>query len=362
MWSKEAELKAFQDSKRNSLDTFEELQEGTRELKSKDPGYFSKLAAKIVDNLQMHIENIYIRIEDDISYPEKPCVFGITLKKIMGVTTDREWHTKFVAGSDEIYKFAAVKGLSTFFDYADRREELFVEHQVKTYNLKSFVEFAKHECEKGFEARHSYLLSPLNIELRAIINKEPKKSLKPQIQAHLKVGMSFDVATIPAGTKERLALGVDVKQISIGMKAMEFVGMYSKFQAEALAANQETKLTEEQKERYDEEYCAYINAMRQKNQKATDAKRAELEKLEEGFALNAIKKVRVANKIVMDFEEHQEELKKDTEKRVKEMQSIKSSALTSVGCMRVALTNWVGSVLREFEFEGEAEEGAGSSG
>ena len=53
MWNEEAEVKAFQDSKKSSLDTFEELQEGARELRSKDPGYFSKLAAKIVDNLQV---------------------------------------------------------------------------------------------------------------------------------------------------------------------------------------------------------------------------------------------------------------------------------------------------------------------
>ncbi len=52
MWNKESEVKAYQNSKKSSLDTFEELQEGTRELKSKDPGYFTKLASKIVDNLQ----------------------------------------------------------------------------------------------------------------------------------------------------------------------------------------------------------------------------------------------------------------------------------------------------------------------
>ena len=52
MWNAEAELKAFQNSKKGALDTFEELQESARELKSKDPGYFSKLASKIVDNIQ----------------------------------------------------------------------------------------------------------------------------------------------------------------------------------------------------------------------------------------------------------------------------------------------------------------------
>ncbi len=55
MWSAEAELKAFQDSKKSSLDSLEELQESARELKAQDPGYFSKLASKIVDNLQVSL-------------------------------------------------------------------------------------------------------------------------------------------------------------------------------------------------------------------------------------------------------------------------------------------------------------------
>lgn len=52
-WSPEFEIAAYQNSKRESLDTFEELQETANELKSKDPGYFSKLATKVLDNLQV---------------------------------------------------------------------------------------------------------------------------------------------------------------------------------------------------------------------------------------------------------------------------------------------------------------------
>ncbi len=237
-----------------------------------------------------------------------------------------------MAGSDEIFKVAGVSGLSTYFDYADRKESLFVEHVVSPYNIKSFVEFAKKECEKASEAHH-YLLSPLNIELRAILNKEPKKNRNPQIQAHLKIGSTFDSAPTSGGARERLALGIDVQQITIGMKLMEFVGMYSKFQTEAVSGYQAQQLSEEQKSAYDDVYSAYLHGMQQKSQKAVEAKRAELEKLEDMFSLNAIKKVRVANRLELDFEERQEEMRKDTEKRIKEMRSIQSSTLTSVGCI-----------------------------
>jgi hypothetical protein len=58
-WSEKAEIEAFQNSKKDSLDSYEELQGTKRELKSKDPGYFSKLTSKIIDNLQVVAEVIF---------------------------------------------------------------------------------------------------------------------------------------------------------------------------------------------------------------------------------------------------------------------------------------------------------------
>ena len=52
-WSEEGEIRAAQNSKNESLDAFEELQETAREFKAKDPGYFGKLTSKIIDNIQV---------------------------------------------------------------------------------------------------------------------------------------------------------------------------------------------------------------------------------------------------------------------------------------------------------------------
>ena len=54
-WDPEHELKAFNDSKKSALDSFEELAEGAREIERKEPGYFAKLGMKILDNIQIKV-------------------------------------------------------------------------------------------------------------------------------------------------------------------------------------------------------------------------------------------------------------------------------------------------------------------
>ncbi len=282
----------------------------------------------------------------------------MSLRKVSAVTTDHEWKVNFVSGQDEICKAAGINDLAVFFDYADHKESIFVEHRAKPYGLQAFVEFANLECSGKPPDSHRYLLSPLTIELRTIINKDPKKNQRPQIQGYLKIGSSF---VHGAAAREGLGLGVEVQQITIGMKAMEYVGKYSKFQTEATSKHQEAQFSSEQKEKYEDVYTEYLQMMRLKNQKAIDSKRGELEKLEERFSLAAIKKVRAAAKMELDFEERKEEAKKDTEKKIHDLESRNSSALTSVGCM-LARVHCRISLLRQRECEGEAEEGKGGGG
>lgn len=51
-WREETEVEAFKNSRKEALEGFEELQETAREMES-DPGYFSRLIAKIIDNLEV---------------------------------------------------------------------------------------------------------------------------------------------------------------------------------------------------------------------------------------------------------------------------------------------------------------------
>lgn len=51
-------------------------------MKKKDPGYFAKLLAKVIDNVQINIKNLYIRLEDTLSYPDTPWAMGLILGEL----------------------------------------------------------------------------------------------------------------------------------------------------------------------------------------------------------------------------------------------------------------------------------------
>ena len=55
-----------------------------------------RLINKIIDNVQIDIKNVYVRLEDDLSNPEKPWCFGATLGSISIYTANNNWERDFV--------------------------------------------------------------------------------------------------------------------------------------------------------------------------------------------------------------------------------------------------------------------------
>ena len=68
-WSEQVEVKAYQASSQSTLEQFELFSQNAESLIQKDPSSVDKLIAKIVDNLNVSIKNIYIRYEDSFSAP-----------------------------------------------------------------------------------------------------------------------------------------------------------------------------------------------------------------------------------------------------------------------------------------------------
>ena len=319
----------FRNPKKNDLDSYEELEESAREMKQQDPGYFAKLVTKIIDNLQITLENVYIRLEDDISFPATPLACGFVLKRASAITTDRDWNFKFIENADEIHKAACLRNLSFFFDYNDNKKDVFIENIRDDSSLKAFSEFALLECNRSRSNR--YVLNGLNMDLRLVLNKEPKKNANPQLRAELKIGGGFDQSPKSKSSPEigHMEFNIETQQITIGMKLIEYAGMYSKFQTGVLSKYKYKRFSKEQRILYADVYIPYLTAIRKKQEKAIQVKRDELEKLELEYSLDEIKRIRIATKKALELEEKHEIMKMETEKKVKELENMKSSSMTS---------------------------------
>ena len=302
--------------------SYEDIEEKTRELKKQSKGYFSKLITKIIDNIQIKIENVYVRIEDDLSYPNKPFAFGFVLKLLTAYTTDKKWNFNYVADSDENYKAIGIRNLSFFCNYSDKKDEIFINLIRGNPDDKTFSDFAQLECNSGRLNR--YILNGLNIDLRLVLNKEPKKNSLPEIKADLRIGSTFaDDAPALAGKPNQdarhLAILVEKEQITVFLKFLEYAGKYTEFQRKALSKFYAKRFFPSQKEDYSKLYIAYLLAKRQKNKKVTSEKKKELAKYEEEFNTKYILQRRAIEKRRLEHIERKAERDKEVGKKMQEL-------------------------------------------
>jgi sporulation-control protein spo0M len=51
----------------------------------------ANLVTKVIDNIQLKISNVYIRIEDDLSIPRQPFALSLVIGSIQAQTMNENW-------------------------------------------------------------------------------------------------------------------------------------------------------------------------------------------------------------------------------------------------------------------------------
>jgi len=259
-----------------------------------------------------------------LSYPGLASAFGIIIKKLSVVTTDENWQVKYIENEKQVHKKAILEGLSVFFNYSEKKEDVFAEYLRQKNNLQSFTNFAFKECTETND-RNRYITHFFSTEICFIHNKDPKKNKKPEIWASLKIsGNSTD------SLKNHFSLNIEVEQVSIVMKILEYIEMYSKSQTKLLANYQGTSFSKEQREAHKTVYQDYIYSMRSRDKRRQAEKRIQLAKMEEKLSLVAVERIRMATRLEIDFQLQKEEAKKEIEKMVKDFKYKKRNLFTSI--------------------------------
>ena len=115
-------------------------------VKEKDPGYFAKLAAKVVDNVQINVRNVYVRLEDTLSYPDTPWAIGLQLAELSMTTSNSNWSPQFVVGDDLMRKSLKIKDLALFLNYGPEDKILFEKFGKFIDKKDPQLEFGRIEC------------------------------------------------------------------------------------------------------------------------------------------------------------------------------------------------------------------------
>uniref|UniRef100_M4ASG1 Chorein N-terminal domain-containing protein n=1 Tax=Xiphophorus maculatus TaxID=8083 RepID=M4ASG1_XIPMA len=115
----EKEEKQLQEARQRDLDRIEETklkaaeQENTK-LEKQDT-FVEKLVTQVIKNLQVKISNIHVRYEDDITNPNCPLSFGVSLKNLSLQTADNYWKPSLLDEHSKLF-FKLVQ-LNNLFAY-----------------------------------------------------------------------------------------------------------------------------------------------------------------------------------------------------------------------------------------------------
>ncbi|KAF5390329.1 hypothetical protein D9757_002946 [Collybiopsis confluens] len=127
-------------------------------------GLWASLTAKIINNLQITVQNIHIRYEDKMSVPGHPFAAGVTLAGFTAVSVNEDWQAAFIESTaGAIHKLAKLKSLALYFDTDSP--------SMAGLPLKEAVEkFNKMIAHDAKDPNHQFILKPVSGEGRIIMN------------------------------------------------------------------------------------------------------------------------------------------------------------------------------------------------
>ncbi|CAH0394024.1 unnamed protein product [Bemisia tabaci] len=131
--------------------------------------FTEKLAAQIIRNVQIRINSIHIRYEDQSTRPERPFSCGLTLFNLSVVTTDQDWKPHVSSdASTMIYKLLTLEG---FAFYWNPKTFLISKQNMNSYPHYFQEGIATHESlAKGYR----YVLGPINSTAKLRISPKPE--------------------------------------------------------------------------------------------------------------------------------------------------------------------------------------------
>ena len=172
---------------------------GTEVNLQDNDGFVAKLAAQILQNLLVTVEDVHVRFEDSITNPGHPFAFGVTLKKLALETTDSSWIPTLISeASKQFFKLLSLECLAVYW----------LSNTVHLLSNMKPQEQVEH-FRKGIANAHrrpyedSYIAGPITSYAKLRINTRPELD-----------GSNY---TIP-----KIFLNLTMEEISMGLSPNQY--------------------------------------------------------------------------------------------------------------------------------------------
>ncbi|KAG2768458.1 hypothetical protein PC116_g10796 [Phytophthora cactorum] len=179
----------------------EQTADGSDTDRSED-GFAARLVNKIIDNLELHIRRIHIRVEDHSS-GEHPFALGLTIESVHVQSTNSNWQPSYVdtskSNEPRIFKIVELNHLSV---YCNPDCELQRDHKIdfETCSAEEFSSAFSRSIPKRFDDRHyhhmqlypsqqqhHFILKPIDASARLIVNRDVFDANVPKFEVDVNV-------------------------------------------------------------------------------------------------------------------------------------------------------------------------------
>ncbi|XP_074527415.1 intermembrane lipid transfer protein VPS13A isoform X2 [Halichoeres trimaculatus] len=165
----EKEEKQLQEARQRELQRIEETK--LKAAEQENPGlekqdtFVEKLVTQVIKNLQVKISNIHVRYEDDVTNPNCPLSFGVSLKNLSLQTSDENWNPSLLDENSRLF-FKLVQ-LDDLFAYWNVNSTLFSNHtpDEALRCLQSSM-----ETHSSLSVGHDYIFRPISADAKLRMN------------------------------------------------------------------------------------------------------------------------------------------------------------------------------------------------
>lgn len=300
-WDSEVQKKNLIEGKLSSLEDFELINQKDF-AEAKDPGFFGRLVENIVDNIQISVKNVYVRLEDNVASTYK-FALGVRIGSVKTYTTDSNWNEDFVSGSKVTYRIASLEDFAVYMDY----EEDYILSCEEKYpgTIADSIAKLAYDDFKGL-LQHRYILRPLQLGLQLTMNKNIKDLSQPQIKAAISTSdIQFEIL---------------MNQIVNVFKVLDFLSYFDQFKKGVLTEMSERNLVNEEAEVYRDIYKNWLVANSGTDSKSkanADSLKNRLKPLDTIYLysdiLNNRRRARVELELEVEEKQKREEIKKISE-------------------------------------------------
>lgn len=130
----------------------------------------AKLAAQILQNLLVTVEDVHIKYEDNVTNPERPFTVGVTLKKLALESTDSMWNESVISEpSMQFFKLVSLESLAVY--WLTGVTEL-LSHMDGDEQVAHFQKGISSHGNRPYE--NSYVVGPITSYAKLRINTRPE--------------------------------------------------------------------------------------------------------------------------------------------------------------------------------------------